>query len=936
MRFVESLGPGKVPKEELVSLTDSSRALCPLLGTEPSDHEHRAKINRFLRFGTLEDSLETRILLRAGKCAEHGLSARSDMSFNSLLLESNSLSKECSNLKDSIAKAELKCPCLDEDTDDVEVLKQFRSTLALLNGTNVIKGFGPVSRAMVRLTKASKQVRKKTPCLVIKSRQEGSSSPEFNDPLVDWVDVLNQFNDSPQPDSLVIELLARMSDPLDPICRDAGLEVTTKVGLRPGSEQEPTSQSLEESSEQVTAFNHLVVALSELLRRENSLLIQSFPGCGRSDCVLKPTRPSAAWAQIEAQVVKVESYRNQLKKLERLRSWLHNYMQQAEEWSQREGTWDSYWTDEYQSEWELGESFTLPKTDILVPSPKLTPGETKLILVAPQNSKFPWSSSWNPWVIKLIDKLRAHRKVTDPKVGFFWWAPHVAVQGGKVQPPPEKVVNTYLDWRRNRLAKLTGSPDICWVLLADSFNQAVSKGLPGERVKLPKSCESGYKERTKPPLKSQDASTTKIVESLKAELAGITANFPQLASLTKRVGELEEQLSLANKRSEEILSWASVTKVPDLDDADATWVTSPLLTNLISDLGERGRVILELTPDSEEIRVIKPSKVPSAPPKAETRSGPPPVPHGTRPKAGSPGKGKLVSCPHCDVGVKSLVAHLTRCPQAPKGLDAGTKRGSRVAGGAPGVQHGETACQGHLGLACHDSVECPCPHCKWEVVESKPASRSPSPAPKEQRGKKDTKKGKSPKENPLGVRGVPKLRATLSEGEYDSLRAFFKVPTPISPEDWDLLTNEQRVVERKKRALPRWAVTSVRSDGNNLQRILDGKITAEKQKGTFSKIQPKQAENAWKSVKGKFPGIALLERPKTTKEKNFRKEFDTLVGKYGSLNCFPTPKRSGRTARRSESPRREDRGESRSPFKEITPILELIKEFGAAFAAFRA
>jgi len=154
--------------------------------------------------------------------------------------------------------------------------------------------------------------------------------------------------------------------------------------------------------------------------------------------------------------------------------------------------------------------------------------------------------------------------------------------------------------------------------------------------------------------------------------------------------------------------------------------------------------------------------------------------------------------------------------------------------------------------------------------------------------------------NPLHVKGLPRS-SKLDDEQRASLRKFFKLDEIVRPEQkvWEKMTTKEKSKFSSSRALPRWAVDAVLRDPKNLESILDGSLTKENfgtkvrtDRGKPTEGQPKtgsvaEATAAWKKVKDKYPGVGLFARPQSNEEKALKKEFDSLVEKFGKLSCFP-------------------------------------------------
>jgi hypothetical protein len=193
------------------------------------------------------------------------------------------------------------------------------------------------------------------------------------------------------------------------------------------------------------------------------------------------------------------------------------------------------------------------------------------------------------------------------------------------------------------------------------------------------------------------------------------------------------------------------------------------------------------------------------------------------------------------------------------------------------------------------------------------------------------KEGKSPKpkpddlakKNPLGLPGLPSGKKAAKEGtselppeKFEALLKYFKCAPRPSPEEWECLDPASKKKVRQTSVPPKWALDAVREDSANLGRIQSGHLTSSiwKDSQSSAKTGPKQvaeATSAWQAVKAKFKAVPLLDRPRTAREKAFRKKYDALKAKYP--NCptvFPklgkspdgdAPKSRGRSPARTPS-----------------------------------
>jgi hypothetical protein len=219
-----------------------------------------------------------------------------------------------------------------------------------------------------------------------------------------------------------------------------------------------------------------------------------------------------------------------------------------------------------------------------------------------------------------------------------------------------------------------------------------------------------------------------------------------------------------------------------------------------------------------------------------------------------------------------------------------------------------------------------CLHCKEVVPDNEEAilEHMATCTQKVSTGKKQKppKKDALETENPLKVEGLPKkVRSRdLPEATRTALARFFKLPAgekPLEKAAWDALTKSERTKYRTDRSIPRWAIQSVGTDPKNLGKILSGNITKEtfgnQQNGQKDKTSkaPEAAQAAWVSVRDRFKGTTLLEKPSSAREKSFKGAYNSLVKKYGEQTCFPKPKSSDNS---------ENKGKG-GPAKRTTPGL---------------
>jgi hypothetical protein len=249
------------------------------------------------------------------------------------------------------------------------------------------------------------------------------------------------------------------------------------------------------------------------------------------------------------------------------------------------------------------------------------------------------------------------------------------------------------------------------------------------------------------------------------------------------------------------------------------------------------------------------------------------------------------------------------------------------------------------------SLSPPPPEEFTEVVgkgKAKAVPKPQEPKPKKAKASKGEKEsdGDGPpvpalmKENPLRAKGEPKSKA-LADGQRTALRQFFKLESGIvDPSIWKSLTNKEKAKEMQKRSIPKWASESVLRKASNLQLILEGKLT--KENANSASRSPKvavtkptaQAMEAWQQLKADFKGTPLYRHPVTSKEKAFKKRFDTLVTEYGEQPCFPKlkerPDQQGRTPSGSNGRRNSSQGGAQGN-QGLIDMIALFAQIGQAF-----
>jgi len=185
--------------------------------------------------------------------------------------------------------------------------------------------------------------------------------------------------------------------------------------------------------------------------------------------------------------------------------------------------------------------------------------------------------------------------------------------------------------------------------------------------------------------------------------------------------------------------------------------------------------------------------------------------------------------------------------------------------------------------------------------------------------------------DPLKLKPKP-----LEAKEEAKLRKHFGLSEQPKPAELEPLNAKERKELLSKSQLPKWAVAAVLADRENLKSILDGSLTLEKfQAGKYSrgakKLTQPQIAAKWNDLKKRYEGFQLLEKPRSEKEKKFRKDFDLLKKEVGDHPSLPTPKdkRTGGGNGRS-SPQQSERSNSAVPsefLNTLKAIAEIVKAF---------
>jgi hypothetical protein len=168
---------------------------------------------------------------------------------------------------------------------------------------------------------------------------------------------------------------------------------------------------------------------------------------------------------------------------------------------------------------------------------------------------------------------------------------------------------------------------------------------------------------------------------------------------------------------------------------------------------------------------------------------------------------------------------------------------------------------------------------------------------------KTVKVAEKPEEKPRSapVERQDPLKATqepLTDKEEKQLRMHFGLKAPYEESALKSLSLKERDAKLKETTIPRWAVAAVMAERQNLPAILDGSLTLELFKaGKFLRRRKQSSQQyitgRWQALKAKYENTQLLEKPRTPKEKNFRKEFDLLRKEVGEHPALPKPRKAG-------------------------------------------
>jgi hypothetical protein len=224
--------------------------------------------------------------------------------------------------------------------------------------------------------------------------------------------------------------------------------------------------------------------------------------------------------------------------------------------------------------------------------------------------------------------------------------------------------------------------------------------------------------------------------------------------------------------------------------------------------------------------------------------------------------------------------------------------------------------------------------CPGKAAESSP-ERKPRSKEKEKAGKRPPTPGPDkrkvdPLERPDPLHASSqkgKKFSDLPEATQTVLRTHFKVERMDSC-DFDALSSFERKSFLKANKVPRWATVLVLRDITNLPKVVSGEINSDnasdwvsrqgsRKRGSRSQVT--EAVEAWKKVKSRFQGTALLARPRSQKEKSLLKELNHLRSRYGKLDVFPSPKSASSTPKTRG--RSSSRGSSGLDFDQLIKMM---------------
>jgi hypothetical protein len=199
------------------------------------------------------------------------------------------------------------------------------------------------------------------------------------------------------------------------------------------------------------------------------------------------------------------------------------------------------------------------------------------------------------------------------------------------------------------------------------------------------------------------------------------------------------------------------------------------------------------------------------------------------------------------------------------------------AGHKPKIHIEESGLSDFIDMVLKSKIGDPEKHILINYVYSKDVKSPAVPVKSPQVKKKDTQNRVNKKTPVVREPGVPRSIA-------------FKVEEPDRIKIRSLLKLDE------KTPIPRWAITgfgyyrdqflkdlhSKKVDGGNFNRWF-----SQQRKLENRKVPQSQIETEWVNLKKKFPNIALLRRPRSGKEKEFRSMFDKFCKTYPSWKSRP-------------------------------------------------
>jgi hypothetical protein len=110
---------------------------------------------------------------------------------------------------------------------------------------------------------------------------------------------------------------------------------------------------------------------------------------------------------------------------------------------------------------------------------------------------------------------------------------------------------------------------------------------------------------------------------------------------------------------------------------------------------------------------------------------------------------------------------------------------------------------------------------------------------------------------------------------YLALRNHFGCVEPLSKEDRDKLTSEEKKAYSKNVSVPRWAMRAVEQGGQAaLDRIIAGNLSAKDVRYNPGPVITRDGSlDLWRLTRQKYKGIPLVANPQTAKERQFLNEF---------------------------------------------------------------